>query len=234
MKNRTLNMTEGSPVKLLISFSIPMLIGNIFQQLYNIADSMVVGRLVGAEALGAIGATGSITFMFFALCNGIGSGGGIITSQYFGRDDMGKVKSCIANTAYIMIAFPAVVGVIAFLLAPFLLNLLNTPEAIISESLSYLRLMCVGLVFVSLYNYVSSMLRALGDSKTPLYFLIFSCILNVGLDLLFVGTFKMGVTGAAVATLISQFVSGFFCILYAIRRNPYFKLSREDMVFNTG
>ena len=234
MKNRTLNMTEGSPVKLLISFSIPMLIGNIFQQLYNIADSMVVGRLVGAEALGAIGATGSITFMFFALCNGIGSGGGIITSQYFGRDDMGRVKSCIANTAYIMIAFPAVVGVIAFLLAPFLLDLLNTPEAIISDSLSYLRLMCVGLVFVSLYNYVSSMLRALGDSKTPLYFLIFSCILNVGLDLLFVGSFKMGVTGAAVATLISQFVSGFFCILYAIRRNPYFKLSREDMVFNTG
>ena len=231
-KNKTMNMTEGSPIRLLIAFSVPMLIGNIFQQFYNLVDSVVVGRLVSADALAAIGATGSITFMFFALCNGIGSGGGIIASQCFGRGDTSQVKSCIANTAYIMIAFPAVVGVIAFFLADPMLRLLNTPEKIFRDALSYLRLMCVGLVLVSLYNFVSSMLRALGDSKTPLYFLIFSCILNAGLDVLFVGSFGLGVTGAAVATLIAQLVSGGTCIVYAIRRNPYFHLEREDLAFN--
>ena len=117
MKDKVLNMTEGNPTKLLITFAIPMMIGNIFQQLYNVVDSVIVGRVVGANGLAAIGATGSITFLFFALCNGIGSGGGIITSQNFGRGDTEQVKSCIANTAYIMIIFPIIVGAIALLLS---------------------------------------------------------------------------------------------------------------------
>lgn len=196
-------MTEGSPIRLLIVFAIPMMIGNIFQQFYNVVDSVIVGRLVGADALAAIGATGSVTFLFFALCNGIGSGGGIITSQFFGRGDTGLVKSCIANTAYIMIAFPAVVGVAAFFLTEPLLRLLQTPEDILGDAVVYMRVMCVGLVFVSVYNFVSSMLRALGNSKTPLYFLIFSCILNTVLDIVFVRYLNLAVFGAAVATLIS-------------------------------
>ena len=225
-------MTEGSALRLLILFAVPMLIGNIFQQLYNIVDSVVVGRLIGADALAAIGATSSTMFMFFALCNGLGSGGGILVSQCFGRNDTGRVKKYIANTAYIMIAFPLTVGIIAYMLGPYLLRLLKTPDNIFEDSLSYLRILCIGLIFVSLYNFVSSMLRALGDSRTPLYFLIFSCILNAGLDILFVKGLGLGVRGAAIATLIAQLIAGGACLFYALRSNPYFHLSREDMRFS--
>ncbi|MCQ2597454.1 MAG: MATE family efflux transporter [Treponema sp.] len=232
MKNSTLNMTEGNTTSLLIKFSIPMLIGNLFQQLYNIVDSVIVGKLVGADALAAVGVTGPMGFFFFALCNGIGSGGGIVTSQCFGSGDTKDVKSCISNVGYIMVAFPFVVGIAAFFLAGPLLKLLDTPEVIFADALAYLQILCIGLVFVSVYNYVSSMLRALGDSKTPLYFLIFSCILNTVLDVLFVKSFHMGVIGAGVATLIAQFVSGVACLIFAFRTNPFFKLSKSDWKIN--
>ncbi len=229
-----MNMTEGSPVRLLILFAIPMMIGNVFQQLYNVVDSAIVGKLVGATALAAVGATGSVTFLFFALCNGIGSGGGIITSQHFGSGNASLVKKCIANVAYIMILFPIVVGSIAFALAPALLTLLETPADIMPDAVLYMRIACIGLPFVSLYNYVSSMLRAMGDSKSPLYFLIFCCILNTVLDYCFVKFLHMGVAGAGVATLISQFTSGALCLIYALRSNPYFKLGKEDMKFDSN
>jgi len=226
-------MTEGNTTSLLIRFSIPMLIGNLFQQLYNIVDSVIVGKLVGADALAAVGVTGPMAFFFFALCNGIGGGGGIVTSQCFGSNDTKDVKSCITNVGYIMVIFPFVVGIIAFFLSGSLLRLLGTPEDIFDDAFVYLRILCVGLFFVSVYNYVSSMLRALGDSKTPLYFLIFSCILNTILDILFVKTFHMGVFGAGIATLISQFVSGVLCLGFAFKTNEYFKISREDMRINS-
>lgn len=231
-QEKVLNMTEGSPIKLLIYFSIPMLIGNVFQQFYNIIDSIIVGQLVGADALAAIGVTGSVTFLFFALCNGIGSGGGIITSQYFGKGDTSLVKTCITNTGYIMLVFPTIVGIIAFFLSEPLLRLLDTPDKIMGDSVVYMRVMCVGLVFVSIYNFVSAMLRALGDSKTPLYFLIFSCILNTVLDIIFVKYLKLNVFGAGIATLIAQFVSGIACLWYAVKNNPYFQLEKEDWQIN--
>lgn len=233
-KDMTLNMTVGNPMSLLIKFSIPMLLGNLFQQLYNLADSVIVGKLVGSDALAAIGATNSITFLFFALCNGIGAGGGIVTSQSFGRGDTSEVKKCISNTGYIMTIFPLLVGIAAFFLAKPILLILNTPDNIMGDSLMYLRIMSVGVLFVSLYNYISSMLRALGDSKTPLYFLIFSCILNVLLDIFFVYGLGMGVMGAGIATVISQFLSGIGCAFFAWKRNEYFKLKREDMKFAKG
>ena len=233
MADRTTNMTEGNTVKLILLFSIPMLIGNLFQQLYNIADSVIVGQFLGAKALAAIGATASLNFFFFAICNGFGAGGGIIVSQSFGRGDTKQVKNCIANTGYIMILLPLVVGTIAFILAPLFLNLLQTPEDIYHDSLVYIRRMSVGLFFVSVYNYVSSMMRALGDSKTPLFFLIFSSILNVGLDILFVYVFHLGVFGAGLATLISQFMSNVLSLGYAVIFNPYFKLSKSDLKINT-
>ena len=231
-KSAVLNMTEGNPVSLIIMFSIPMLIGNLFQQLYNLVDSVIVGQFVGSDALASIGATNSVTFLFFALCNGIGNGGGIITSQYFGKGSVKDVKSCIANTAYIMLVFPLVVGTTALFLSKPLLTLLDTPEEIMPDALAYLRIMCVGIIFVSLYNYASSMLRALGDSRTPLYFLIFSCFLNAGLDVLFVYGFGMSVRGAGIATLIAQFISGISCLTYAVKKNEYFKMSCEDLAFN--
>lgn len=228
IKSQTLNMTEGEPVKLLVRFAIPMLIGNLFQQLYNLVDSIIVGRYIGPDALAAVGATGSVSFLFFALCNGIGSGGGIVTSQFFGTGDEKRVKACIANTGYIMLCMSLVVGIIAFFLSRPVLQLLKTPSNIMADALIYLQMQCIGLIFVALYNYSSSMLRALGDSKSPLYFLVFSCVLNTILDLLFVRTFNMGVFGAAFATVISQFVSGGACLVFALKYNSYFKLKHED------
>ena len=226
-----LNMTEGKPVSLIIKFSIPMLIGNLFQQLYNLVDSIIVGQFVGPEALAAIGVTGSVTFLFFALCNGFGNGGGIITSQAFGKGDDDEVRSSISNTGYIMFIFPVVVGIIAYFLIDPVLSILETPAEIMADARSYLKIMCVGLIFVSLYNYVSAMLRALGDSKTPLYFLIFSCILNTILDFVFVCVFHMGVFGAGVATVISQLISGMSCLIYAILKNEYFHMKKDDLKF---
>lgn len=225
-------MTAGNPVKLILIFSVPLLIGNIFQQFYNLADSIIVGRFINADALAAIGVTASLTFLFFAICNGFGSGGGIIVSQSFGRGDTKEVKNCIANTGYIMICLPLAVGILAFALSRPLLRLLETPENIFEDSLVYLRLMCVGLLFVSVYNYISSMMRALGDSRTPLYFLIFTCILNALLDLLFVCVLKQGIWGAGIATLISQFVSNILCLAYAFKFNEYFKFDKSDLRLN--
>ena len=225
-------MTEGSPVSLILLFSVPMLIGNLFQQVYNLVDSVIVGKYVNADALAAIGATGSVTFLFFAICNGIGSGGGIITSQCFGKKDDEAVKSCIVNTGYIMLVFPIIIGIIAYILTVPILKFLDTPVEILKDATDYMKIMCVGLVFVSVYNYISSMLRALGDSRTPLFFLIFSCLLNTGLDFLFVVGFGMSVRGAGIATVISQFVSGVGCMLYAMKTNSYFKFTKENMKFN--
>ena len=232
MRDNTVNMTEGSPVRLLLAFSVPMLIGNIFQQLYNLVDSVIVGQFVGAQALAAIGATGSITFFFFALCNGIGAGGGIVTSHFFGEGNTDKVKNCIANTAYIMLVIPTTIGAIAFFTAGPILRLLNTPDSIMADSKAYMQIMCVCMVMISVYNFASSMLRALGDSKTPLYFLIFSCILNGVLDVIFVYNLKLGVWGAGIATLISNMVCGILCLVFAFKTNPYFKMSRGDWRVN--
>ena len=233
MKDNTMDMTTGNPVKHIILFAIPSLIGNIFQQVYNIADSIIVGRFVGADALASVGATASITFLFFALCNGIGSGGGIIASQYYGAHDEAKVKNCIVNTGFIMFLFPIIFVLIGFISAPALLRVLSTPENIIADSTMYVRFMCIGLLFVSIYNYISSMLRALGDSKSPLYFLILSTVVNVIMDIILVYFFNMGIMGAALATVISQFISAISCGIYAYKKNPYFKLKRQDFVLSS-
>ncbi|MCR5268610.1 MAG: MATE family efflux transporter [Lachnospiraceae bacterium] len=229
MKSNITDMTSGSPAKHILLFALPALIGNVFQQVYNLADSVIVGRFLGSDALAAVGTTASITFFFFALCNGIGSGGGIVASQYYGAKDDRNVKKCIVNTGLIMLIVPVFFGLAGFALAPALLKLLNTPALILSDAVLYVRYMCVGLLFVSLYNYLSAMLKALGDSKTPLYFLIISTIINVILDILFVVVIPLGVKGAALATVVSQFISALLCGIHAYRTNPYFKITRKDM-----
>ncbi len=232
MKSNITDMTSGSPARHIILFALPALVGNIFQQIYNLADSMIVGRFIGSDAFAAVGATSSITFLFFALCNGIGSGGGIVASQYFGAHDMGNVKKCIVNCGLIMLIVPVVFGVTGALLSPALLRLLDTPSLIMGDAVLYTRYMCVGLLFVSLYNYLASMLRALGDSRTPLYFLIISTVINIVLDILLVCVFPLGVKGAALATVISQSISVLLCAIHAYRTNPCFKICREDISFS--
>ena len=228
-QSKTLNMTTGSPITLLIRFAIPLLIGNLFQQAYNLTDSIIVGQFLGSDALAAVGATGSTTFLFFSVCNGISSGAGIVTSQFFGAGLEEKTKRSIANSAYVMLTAALIMATAAYLSAPGLLNLLGTPKEILPNSLSYIRMTCIGVPLVAVYNYSASMLRALGDSRTPLYFLICSCFLNVCMDLLFVTVFKLGVFGAALATVIAQMTSGVGCLVYALKRNPYFKLTKRDL-----
>ena len=230
--NTTMNMTEGRPLALLSVFALPLLIGNLFQQAYNLADSMIVGRMLGADALAAVGATGSISFLFFSIFNGISGGCGIVTAQFFGARRDAMVCKAIANSAYIMLAFSLLTGTIAFLMVPTVLSWMGTPAEILPDAITYMRMTSASVPLIAIYNYASSMERALGDSRTPLYFLIFSCLLNVGLDLLFVGTFNLGVFGAALATMLSQLLAGCGSLLYAFRRNPYFRLNRESLRFD--
>lgn len=231
-RNRTMNMTQGRPLALLAAFALPLLVGNLFQQAYNLADSIIVGQFIGANALAAVGATGSVSFLFFSVCNGISSGGGIVTAQYFGAGDVLKVKRSIANSAYIMFASSLFMGALAFALTPTVLRLLGTPADILPDAVTYMRMTCLSVPLIGVYNYSASMLRALGDSRTPLIFLIVACLLNVALDLLFVRTLGMGVFGAALATMLGQLIAGLGCLIYALRTNPYFMLSREERAFD--
>lgn len=222
------SMTQGNPTALLAMFALPMLIGNLFQQAYNLADSVVVGQFVGASALAAIGATSSVTFLFFSICNGISSGCGIVTSQLFGAGDPVRTKRAVANSAYVMMAAAIVMGAVAYAASPMALRLMGTPEDILPDAVLYMRMSCIGVPLVGVYNYTASMLRALGDSRTPLYFLIFACFLNIALDLLFVCVFGMAVFGAALATIIAQMVAGVGGLAHVLRTNPYFMLRRQD------
>lgn len=223
------DMTVGNPTRHLLAFAFPLFIGNMFQQLYNTVDTLVVGKYVGADALAATGACGSLNFLFFALTSGLAIGIGIIISQYYGAKNDRGVKTTIANSLYILAAASLAATLLGVFLAKPLLRLMATPEDVLDMAALYLRTTCCGIIFIALYNGVASALRALGDSKTPLYFLIMSSIFNIGFDLLFVLKFNMGVFGVAFATVIAQAISAGVSLLYAVIKVPYFKLSKDEM-----
>lgn len=223
------NMTTGSPAKHILRFALPLLVGNLFQQLYNMVDSIVVGNYVGSRALAAVGTCGSTNFLFFSLSSGLAVGIGVIVAQYYGAGEEKGVRATIANSFYVLVAAATLVSLIGFFAAPAILHVLNVPEDIMAASVTYLRTTCLGIVGIALYNGVSAILRALGDSRTPLYFLILSSIVNVVLDLVFVRSLNMGVFGVALATIISQAVSAVTCIAYAYKKIPYFRLSKEEL-----
>ena len=215
-KSVTKDMTNGSPAKLIIKFSLPMLIGNLFQQFYNMVDSAVVGRFVGSNALAAVGATGSTVFLIIGLCFGLSAGISIVISQYFGAKDYENVKKGFATAAYVIIVISILLGVVGFCTSRWLLGLLHTPASIMEQSNIYMKIIFAGILGTACYNGISAILRALGDSITPLKFLILASVLNVGLDLLFVVGFQWGVPGVALATVIAQFVSAGGCIIYTL------------------
>lgn len=226
----TTDMTKGSPTKHLLMFALPLLFGNLFQQFYNLFDSIIVGRFVGAQSLAAVGACGSLTFLFINLSSGLAVGIGVIVSQYFGAHDYKSVKCTIASSIYILSTASILVSIIATIFAPGIMKFLKVPDEIRQQSVTYLRITCGGgIIFLAFYNGVSSILRALGDSKTPLYFLIVSSIINVVLDIVFVVKFQWAVTGVALATLISQAASAIGCLVFAIHKNEYFRLTKEEM-----
>lgn len=214
----THDMTTGNPTKLILKFSIPMLIGNLFQQLYNMVDSIVVGRYEGKNALAAVGTTGPLNFFIFSLVLGLASGISIVISQYFGAKDEENVRKGFATASYTIVITSLIMGLIGFILSRPLLRLLNTPDSIINDSVTYMRIVCLGIIGIGVYNGIASILRAMGDSLTPLLFLVVACILNIILDLLFVIQFGLGVAGVAYATVISQIVAAVGCTIYALAK----------------
>ncbi|MBE6759775.1 MAG: MATE family efflux transporter [Ruminococcaceae bacterium] len=228
-RSHTTDMTTGSPIRHIIRFTLPLLLGNLFQQLYNMVDSVVVGRYVGKDALAAVGSCSSMNFLFFALGSGIGMGIGVIVAQYFGAKEYQNVRKAIASSYYVIISASLVVSITGILLAPWLLKIMDTPEAIYDETLKYLRITCSGLVGVAMYNGLAAIMRSLGDAKTPLMFLIVSSIINVVLDLVFVVVFNLGVVGVALATIIAQYTSAILCQLYAYKKISYFRLAKSEI-----
>ncbi|WP_084554749.1 MATE family efflux transporter [Eubacterium xylanophilum] len=228
-KSKVVDMTSGTPIRHILVFTIPLLIGNIFQQLYNMVDSIVVGKYVGKDALAAVGACGSMNFLFFALSSGLSIGIGVIVSQYFGAKDDKNVRLTIANSVYVLCASSLIVSLLAIALAKYILILLGTPESILADSVLYARTTCAGILAIAIYNGVASILRALGDSRTPLCFLILSSIVNVSLDLFFVILLHMGILGVALATVVAQIISAVTCVIYALKKVDYFRLSKEEM-----
>ena len=232
MTKYTKTMTEGSEFRHIIMFTLPLLFGNLFQQFYNIVDSVIVGRYLGKNALAAVGATGSITYLFYTLCIGISLGTGILIAQHFGAGNEDYVKKLIANSSYVVAVFGIILTVLSVTFAPDLLRLLETPDTIFDDAVGYMRIACSGTVAVAAYNWINAVMRSLGNSTIPLVFLIVASVLNVGLDLLFVLVFGMGVGGAALATIIAQGVSALGCIIFAFIKFPQFKLRREHAHFD--
>lgn len=218
------DMTTGNETKLLINFMLPMLVGNIFQQLYNIADSIIVGQYVGADSLGAIGCTAPITFLFFSICQGLGIGAGIMVAQYFGAKNEEQVKKTLTNSFYIVALSGLLLSVLGVVFTRPMLEFLGTPTNQLEDAVKYMHIICAGTIAVAVYNYASQVMRALGDAKTPLYFIFLATILNVVLDLYFVVELEMGVEGAAYATVLAQAVSAVGSLITAAIINPYFKL----------
>ena len=218
-------MTEGNEFGHILRFTLPLLAGNLFQQLYNVVDSVIVGRYLGATAFASVGETGSITFLFYNLCIGLATGAGILISQSFGANRERDVKRLIANSAYVLLVFGILISIVSVICAPLLLLMLGTLDSIFDAALGYMKIACSGTVAVAAYNWINAVMRALGDSKTPLIFLIVASILNVILDLLFVVGFGMGINGAAWATVTAQGIAAAGSIIFAFRKNPCFKLT---------
>lgn len=228
----TKDMTTGSPGKTLIFFMLPMLLGNIFQQLYNIVDTLIVGNFVGADALAAVGASTPLVFLMIAIALGLSMGCSILISQYFGANDLSKMRVAVFLSLVVTIAAGIILTILGLLIAKPLLLLLNTPSNIIKDSYTYIMIFYIGTTFLFMYNGLASICRAVGDSKTPLLFLILAALVNIVLDYVFVVYFYMGVAGVAWATLISQGLSAVLCLFYVYFRVPILRLTREDMVFN--
>lgn len=224
----TKTMTEGGPAKLIFFFTLPLLGGNLFQQFYNMMDTLIVGQTLGVNALAAVGCTGSIMFLIIGFVQGLTAGLSIVTARQFGADDLEGVRRSFAANIVIGAAVTVVLTVVSVPLARPILVAMNTPASILNDAYSYIVIIYVGVFAAMLFNTLSNVLRALGDSRTPLLFLVLSSILNVVLDLTFIIVFHMGVAGAAWATVIAQVVSGLLCIVYIKKKFPVLHVRQED------
>ncbi len=227
MSSKIKNMTSGNPAGLIFKFALPLMAGNIFQQLYTVVDTMVVGKFLGVDALAALGASDWLNWMMLGIIQGFTQGFAIKMAQEFGAGNYRLLKKVIGNSAVLSVVFSVVLVIVGQLTAKPILELLQTPTDIMPDTLLYIRFMFAGIPIVIFYNLLACILRSLGDSKTPLNAMIIASITNIVLDVLFVFGFKWGIAGAAVATLIAQVVSGFYC-LYFIRKIEILSMQKED------
>lgn len=225
------DLTKGNIIRLLIAFSIPLLIGNIFQLFYNLVDTKVVGEFLGEDALAALGASGPVYELIICTLTGLGNGFGIVVSQHYGSKNMKRMRQAVANGICLMFVFAVLATIVSLFLIKPLLLILNTPPEIMERCVNYINIIILFMIFTAAYNLCAAILRALGDTIRPLIFLAIASVINVGLDVLFVGTFHMDVQGAAYATIIAQAVSFICCLIYIVKRCPELHLKREDFRF---
>lgn len=221
-------MTEGKPAGLILMFTLPLLAGNLFQQFYNMADTLIVGRSLGVNALAAVGCTGSVMFLIIGFVAGMTTGTSIITAQCFGAGDTDGVRRSFAANIVIAAVVSIILTAIAVPMARPILVLMKTDPLIIDDAYRYIVVIYGGIAASMLFNLLSNVVRALGDSRTPLYFLIIASILNIILDFALILGFKLGVMGASIATVVSQLVSGLLCVVYIVRRYPILHVTRKD------
>ena len=224
----TNDMTSGSPVRLILQFMIPVCLGNIFQQFYNVADSIVAGQFIGVNALAAIGSTGSLMFFVTGWLNGLSSGFAILVSQRFGARRYDQMRHYVAMSIYLAAAFAIVMTAGLLILNEPILRMMNFSDEIMPDVTAYMGIIYAGLIVTAAYNSLAAFLRALGDSKSPLYFLIISAAINVALDIAFIVWFGMGVEGCAYATVIAQGISALLCFVYILKKFPILHLKKED------
>ncbi len=224
----TRDLTKGSPMRLILSFTFPILLGMLFQQFYNLVDTMIVGKLLGAQALAAVGSTGSISFCVLGFCMGLCNGFAIPVAQRVGAGDLPQMRKYAANSAWLTGLFAIVLTAATCLGCRAILTVMNTPEDIFAQAYDYIFIIFLGIPAGLLYNLLAGIIRSLGDSRTPVYFLALSSGLNIALDLVLILYARMGVAGAAAATVISQAVSGLACLIYMGKKYPVLRMTREE------
>lgn len=229
---KTIDMTQGKEWKLIVLFAIPVLFSNLFQTLYNIVDSIIVGNMVGKNALAAVSSSGNLIFLFNSFFIGLASGAGVVIARYFGQHDILNMRKAIHNDVLIGLISSVFLTIVGVIISPHILRLMKTPNDVIDESIAYFRIYFYGVAGVILYNTFAGILQALGDSKRPLIFLIISSILNVLLDILFIKSFNLGVRGASIATIISQFVSATLAFIVLLNRKADYHLSLKELRFD--
>lgn len=230
----TNDMTKGSPLRLILAFSIPLFIGNLFQQFYSMADTVIVGRTIGVQALAAVGATGAISFLILGFAQGLTSGFSVIAAQCFGAGDEDRLRSSVATSILLCTAGTLLITALAVATARPLLVLMDTPADIIEDAWRYIVVIYYGIGAAIFYNMISGVIRAVGDSKTPLYFLIVACLINIVLDYLLIAGMGMGVAGAGWATVIAQLLAGLLCLAFVKKRFPVLHLQKHNWQWDKG
>ncbi|WP_262315652.1 MATE family efflux transporter [Lacticaseibacillus parakribbianus] len=225
-------LTKGNPLKLVFFFTIPLLIGNVFQQLYSFMDALIVGRTIGKAALAAVGATGSVNFLIIGFAQGTTAGLSVLTAQAYGARDAKGVRKSFGTSVWITLGISLILTVLAAGLTRPILTLMQTPPEILNDSVAFIRVIFYGIIAAMAFNLLSNMMRALGDSRTPLFFLIIATIINIALEFLFILGFHWGVAGAGWATVTAQVVSAILCWIYIKKKIPMLNLRREDLAID--